>query len=564
MTEYGPQVEACDKLHADKYRLPRETFEESAVRNAAAMQDSDEHRKALKDIFLHQRFMPAGRVQNAMGSPRRVTAYNCFVSGVIEDSLESIMDRAKEAAKTMQLGGGIGYDFSNIRPYGDRIVSTDSAASGPVSFANIYDSVCGTIVSAGARRGAQMLVLRVDHPDIERFIRAKRNDDALLNFNISVAVTDEFMRCVRDDKPFDLTFNGRSYKTINARLLWDEIMRSTWDWAEPGVLFIDRINNDNPLQYVETISATNPCGEQPLPPYGACLLGSFNLVSYVEDGKLNLDQLVSDVPHVVRAMDNVIDRTKYPLPEQEAEAKSKRRMGLGITGLANALTLCGHRYGSDTAVRFTRKIMRTITYELYRASIELAKEKGPFKLFEADKYIESGFISRLPDDIRAAIREHGIRNSHLTSIAPTGTISFTADNISSGIEPVYLHEVNRTVRTEFGETVVRLKDYVYNYHSLKGETAEELTVDEHLNMQIAVQPYVDSAVSKTINIGDNVTFDEFKDVYMKAWKGKLKGVTTFRISGKRFGILNKVEDDQPMKEGAACYIDSETGSKTCE
>ena len=278
---YGPQVPVCDELHATKYRLPNESFEESVSRNAAAMSDDQDHRSFLKDILLNQRFMPAGRVQSAMGSPRDVTAYNCFVSGTIEDSMESIMDKATQAAETMRRGGGIGYDFSRIRPSGDRIVSLDSSASGPVSFMHIFDAVCRTIISAGHRRGAMMGVLRVDHPDIEEFIRAKQNQDQLTNFNISIGVTDEFMQSVIKDTPFSLKFKGQVYKEINAKALWDEIMRANWEWAEPGVLFIDRINNDNPLQYCETIEATNPCGEQPLPPYGACLLGIMLLIELI-------------------------------------------------------------------------------------------------------------------------------------------------------------------------------------------------------------------------------------------------------------------------------------------
>jgi ribonucleoside-diphosphate reductase alpha chain len=344
---YGPEVKACDDLHAQKYRLPNESFEEAMHRVAGALSDDEEHFNDLKQILKDMRFMPAGRIQSAMGSPKNVTAYNCFVSGTIDDSMESIMERASQAAETMRRGGGIGYDFSHIRPSGDRIVSLDSHASGPVSFMHIFDAICRTIVSAGHRRGAMMGVLRVDHPDIESFIRAKQNDNSLTNFNISVGVTDEFMDCVIKQKPFELKFNGRVYKHINANALWNEIMRANWDWAEPGVLFIDRINDDNPLSYIETIEATNPCGEQPLPPFGACLLGSFNLVKYASINRVGSDikftfdfnKLREDVPIVVRAMDNVIDRTQYPLNEQEKEAKNKRRMGLGVTGVGNVIAL---------------------------------------------------------------------------------------------------------------------------------------------------------------------------------------------------------------------------------
>jgi len=560
-SEYGPQNPACDTLHAQKYRLANEAFSEACSRQTAAMSDDEEHRRKYKNILLNQRFMPAGRVQAAMGSPREVTAYNCFVSGTIKDSMESIMSKATEAAETMRRGGGIGFDFSRIRPRGNRIVSLDSSASGPVSFMGIFDSVCETIVSAGHRRGAMMAVLRVDHPDIEEFIRAKRNENQLTNFNISVGVTDKFMECVRDNKSFTLQFEGQQYRTINAKALWDEIMRNNWDWAEPGVLFLDRINQENPLHYCETIEATNPCGEQPLPPYGACLLGSFNLVKYVTEERFDFSQLVKDIPHVVRAMDNVIDRTCYPLVEQEVEAKTKRRMGLGVTGLANCLSMCGYQYGSTTSKRFTRKILKTIMCEAFSASSDLAVEKGSFELFDADKYLSSDYIARLPEDIKLKIKKQGIRNSHLTSIAPTGTISFTADNVSSGIEPVFQHELDRTVQTEVGPQIVRLKDYAYDKYGIKGETTDDLSVDDHLDMQIAVQPFIDSAVSKTINVGSGVSFEEFKDIYSKAWKGKLKGVTTFRLDGKRYGILNKIEPE--ALEGSACFIDPETGQKEC-
>jgi len=566
---YGPQIQACDDLHAQKYRLPNESFNEACARQAGAMSDNDEHRTAFKNILLNQRYMPAGRVQAAMGSPKNVTAYNCFVSGTIQDSMDSIMDKAKEAAETMRRGGGIGFDFSHIRPRNDRIVSLDSSASGPVSFMAIFDSVCNTIVSAGHRRGAMMSVLRVDHPDIEEFIRAKKDSTTLTNFNVSVGVTDEFMDCVAKDKMFDLQFDGRVYNTVNAKALWDEIMRNNWDWAEPGVLFLDRINDDNNLYYTETIEATNPCGEQPLPPYGACLLGSFNLVKYMEKANQHKDyytfdylQFKMDIPHVVRAMDNVIDRTQYPLVSQEKEAKAKRRMGLGITGLANVLTLMGIKYGSSEAVRITRKITKTLMCGAYETSALLGKEKGTFPLY-SDEYLDSKFIQRLPLDIQDLIKRYGIRNSHLTSIAPTGTISFTADNISSGVEPVFSNQLDRTVQTEQGPIIVPLKDYVYNTYNLRNVEADDLSTDSHIDMQIAVQPFVDSAVSKTINVSDKVTFDEFKDIYMKAWKGKLKGCTTFRLAGKRYGILNKVEPLEEPIEGAACFIDPATGNKEC-
>ena len=563
---YGPIVPVCEQLHADKYRLPNESFEEAMYRITYAMCDNDEHSEQLKDIFLNMRFMPAGRIQSAMGSPRDVTSFNCFVSGIIEDSMESIMAKATEAAETMRRGGGIGYDFNRIRPMGDRIVSLDSSASGPVSFMHIYDAICRTIVSAGHRRGAMMGVLRVDHPDIETFIRSKQNTNELTNFNISIGITDEFMDCVVRDKPFQLRFNDKVYNEINSVALWDEIMRANWDWAEPGVLFIDRINQDNPLNYCEHIESTNPCGEQPLPPYGACLLGSFNLVQYMDEGTFLYDRLKEDVEPVVRAMDNIIDRTNYPLDQQESEAKDKRRMGLGITALGNTLTLLGLKYGSPEALRFVRRVLGIICHSAYEASSDLAKEKGSFPLFDKDKYLESSsFVQRLPQELKNKIKTNGLRNSHLTSIAPTGTISFCADNISSGLEPVFALEVNRTLITKNGPTIVNLKDYVYNRYDIRGETVDDLDTDAHLSTQIAAQPFIDSAISKTINVGDGVTFEEFKEIYKKAWKGKLKGVTTFRIAGKRYGILNKIEPatKEESNGGNACFFDTETGSKSC-
>ena len=572
---YGPKVKACDNLHAQKYRLPNESFEEAMHRVSAALADDEEHRSQVKEILLHQRFIGAGRIQSAMGSPRDVTAYNCFVSGTIEDSMQSIMEKATQAAETMRRGSGIGYDFSNIRPNGDRIVSLGSSASGPVSFMHIYDAVCRTIVSAGHRRGAMMGVLRVDHPDIEEFIRAKRNGHALTNFNISVGVTNEFMECVINQQPFDLKFNDQVYTQIDANALWDEIMRANWDWAEPGVLFIDRINEDNPLAYCETIEATNPCGEQPLPPYGACLLGSFNLVEYTCVTRVgsnlkfifDYDQLRKDIPPIVRAMDNVIDRTNYPLPQQAIEATQKRRMGLGVTGVGNAISLMEMRYGKKESLAFIRKVLKTITYTAYEASSDLALEKGSFPLYNPAMYFEKGgqFIQRLPDPLKEKIVDQGIRNSHLMSIAPTGTISFCADNISSGLEPVFAHEVDRTVIGENGPSIIKLKDYVWHYYNKKCETTEDLTVEDHLNMQIAAQPYIDSAISKTINVGDKATFEEFKNIYTDAWKGKLKGVTTFRLAGKRYGVLNKSEPAiKDELDGAACFYDPETGNKSCD
>lgn len=576
-TYEGPSMPISEEIDQMKYRLKNESFDGKIKRIARALGDGIEHQYKLEDILGNMRFLPAGRVQNAMGSPRITTAYNCFVSGRIEDSMNSIMKRACEAAETMRRGGGIGYDFSNIRPRGDLIRSLDSKSSGPVSFMGIYDSICQTIASSGHRRGAQMGVLRVDHPDIIDFIRAKRNSDKLTGFNISVGLTDAFMECLEDiNKTFDLVFEGHVYKTLSnkeVQELWNEIMESTWDWAEPGVLFIDRINEDNNLWYCETIEATNPCGEQPLPPFGACLLGSFNLTKYITEDKFNYSQFISDIKEVVRAMDNVIDRTIYPLKEQEDEAKNKRRMGLGITGLANAGELLGYQYASDDFLTWMASVFQTLRDETYRTSAELAGEKGTFPLYD-ERYLEGRFINTLSQDVLDLIKKNGIRNSHLTSIAPTGTISLCADNVSGGIEPVFSHYYDRTIQTFDGPKVERVEDYAYS-KGIKGKTANETTVQEHLKVLLLAQNYIDSACSKTCNVGDDVTYDEFKQVYVDAWKGNAKGCTTFRLSGKRYGILNETVEEETKvlsaieevveTEGTiqACFFDPITGQKEC-
>jgi ribonucleoside-diphosphate reductase alpha chain len=577
--DYGPTLPISQKIHSDKYRGKGECFYDAMSRVSGALKDDEYHYNNFKNILLEQRFLPAGRVQSAMGAPRTVTPYNCFVSDTIQDGLEEIMESAKRAAQTMKLGGGIGYDFSTLRPSGSHITSLDSSSSGPISFMGIFDATCKTIASAGNRRGAQMGVLRVDHPDIEEFVRAKTNSDHLTQFNISVGVTDEFMEAVKADTDFELRFEGKVYKVVNARALWDEIMRCTWDWAEPGILFIDRINSKNNLHYCETIAATNPCGEQPLPPNGACLLGSFNLVKYMveHDGKyvFNMNQLRNDIPHVVRAMDNVVDRATYPLPEQQEEAVSKRRMGLGITGLANAIEGLGFPYGTDDFVRVMKEIMGTIRDGAYRASIALAVEKGPFPLFQKE-YLDSGFAKTLPDDIRSDIAKYGIRNSHLLSVAPTGTISLSADNVSSGIEPVFSVKYDRTIQEIDGPHVYEVVDYGYSKFGVEPNTADELSVFDHVKVLNVASYYVDSACSKTCNVGDNVSWEDFKKIYLDAYEGGASGATTFRASGKRYGILNatnteKVTEDPVVEqnqdfveEGGACYFDTSTGLRKCE
>jgi ribonucleoside-diphosphate reductase alpha chain len=566
-------------MHAEKYRSPGETFKAAMTRVASSLSENEDGFKATRDILLSMRFLPGGRIQSAIGSIKATTPYNCYVSGTIEDSFTagsgSIMARATEAANTMRMGGGIGYDFSSLRPRGTLIKKLQSHSSGPIPFMEIFDAVCRATNSSGARRGAQMGVLRVDHPDIEEFIRAKQNSDKLTGFNISIAVTDEFMTAVEEDKEFVLRWGPIEYRSIWARQLWDLIMRSTYDWAEPGVLFIDRINQMNNLYYCENIAATNPCGEQPLPPYGACLLGSFNLTQYLTRNGLDApwqfdyEQLSLDVPYVVRMMDRVVDVARYPLHEQEQEAISKRRMGLGITGAANAIEALGHPYGSKQFLSALATIMRLIRDSAYEASADLAREKEPFPLFKRDAYLAGEFVQTLPEEIRDKIAEFGIRNSHLLSIAPTGTISFSADNVSSGIEPVFAHEVERTVVDAQGTRTVILRDYGAEYLGVRGKTTAECSVEDHLNVLVTASRYVDSAVSKTCNVPQELPWEDFKDIYFRAWQAGCKGITTYRKGGKREGILKEVQaqdDDNSAGTPAldACTFDPLTGRKNCE
>ena len=560
-----------EQLHQDKYRIPGESFEAAMNRIAGALKDGDDHFKALQDILLNRRFLPAGRIQNAMGAPRETTPYNCFVSQTIDDSMQGIMDSATKAAMTMRMGGGIGYDFSTIRPERSLIKTLGSQSSGPISFMTIFDATCKTIASAGHRRGAQMGVLRVDHPDIMKFITAKQNNTDLTAFNVSIGVTDVFMEALKNDDYFDLQFEGQVYGKLKATMLWNEIMRSTWDWAEPGVIFIDTVNKMNNLYYCETIAATNPCGEQPLPPNGACLLGSFNIASYVtKDSKtgrriIDGEQLIRDIPHVVRAMDNVVDRAIYPLDAQRSEALDKRRMGLGVTGVANAIESAGCSYGSKRFNQNLNSIMETITEHAYKTSSDLGKEKGSFPLYDHEKYMAGNYIQSLPGSIRKYVDDNGtMRNSHLTSVAPTGTISLTAGNVSSGIEPVFAHTMDRVVQTEDGPVTVEINDYAVETFGVRGKTSDECTIDEHLGVLLTASKNVDSAVSKTCNVGDDVSWEDFKNVYVKAYEGGAKGITTFRASGKRFGILTAKPSTSEEDEGAACYFDPNTGQKHCE
>ncbi len=554
-----------------KYRLKDakgdpidKSIDDSWRRVADALTESEDEAERWADIFHAAmsdfRFLPAGRILAGAGAGRTVTLFNCFVMGTIPDDMGGIFENLKEAALTMQQGGGIGYDFSTLRPRGAPVKGVGADASGPLSFMDVWDAMCRTIMSAGYRRGAMMGALRCDHPDVEAFIEAKREPGRLRMFNLSVLITDAFMEAVRADAPWQLKFDGTEYRSLPARELWDKIMRSTYAFAEPGVIFIDRINRRNPLQYAEEISATNPCGEQPLPPYGACLLGSINLARLVEQpfeegAGIDVAALDELTRTAVRMLDNVTDVSRFPLDEQAHEARAKRRIGLGVTGLADALIQCRARYGSAEAVRLTEVWMKAIQRAAYLASTDLAAEKGAFPLFDAEQYLAGEAVRELDEDVRMAIAEKGLRNALLTSIAPTGTISLFADNVSSGIEPVFAYSYTRSVLMPDGaRRDEEVSDYAYRlFRSLKGKDAplpdyfvdaQGLSPRDHIVMQAAAQKYVDSSISKTINVPEDISFERFKDIYSQAYELGCKGCTTYRPNDVTGAVLAAKPADQ--------------------
>ena len=542
-----------------------DTWKRIADALAAVEDNPDTWSGKFYDALADFKFLPAGRITAGAGTARAVTLFNCFVMGTVPDSMGGIFDMLKEAALTMQQGGGIGYDFSTIRPKGAAVSGVAADASGPLSFMDVWDAMCRTIMSAGSRRGAMMATMRCDHPDIEDFITAKSDPARLRMFNMSVLVTDPFMEAVKSDGSWDLVFDGQTYRTVQARDLWNAIMQSTYDFAEPGVIFIDRINQMNNLNYCETIAATNPCGEQPLPPYGACLLGSINLARLVTapfsaDAALDEDVLADLVTTAVRMMDNVVDASRFPLEAQRAEALAKRRIGLGVTGLADALLMLGLRYGAEDAAAQTEDWMRQIARAAYLASVDLARQKGAFPLFDADAFLSSGAMQNMDTDVCDKIRQNGIRNALLTSIAPTGTISLYAGNVSSGIEPVFAYAYTRKVLQKDGSrTEEEVVDYaVQMWRDLKGDAplpdyfvnAQTLAPLEHVRMQAAAQKWIDSSISKTINCPEDISFDAFKEVYMSAWDQGCKGCTTYRPNDVTGSVLSVSEEASPAEKPA--------------
>lgn len=574
----------CRQISREKYLQPGEAHENDLckrVTEAVYANDRSGTSHEAYDALMETRFVPGGRILAGAGTSKRVTMINCFVMDTVQDSLDDIFRVLRESALTMQQGGGIGVDFSTLRPRGALLHRTGAEASGPLLFMDTWTAMCHTVMSAGARRGAMMACMRCDHPDIFDFIEAKKRAGRLTNFNLSVLVTDAFLEAVRNDNDWFLTFGvppasnskipptlpeGRYiYRTVRARELWDAIIKTTYDYAEPGVIFIDRVNALNNLAYCETISATNPCGEQPLPPYGDCNLGAINLAQMVDNPwtgawKVDWHLLTQTVRTGVRFLDNVIDVTGYPLEQQENEAKAKRRIGLGVMGLANLFAMCGVQYGDGNSLSLTEKIFRTIKDAAYDASADLAKERGAaFPMFDK-RFLEAPALADLPVAIKNKIREHGIRNGVLLTVAPTGTTAIFAGNVSGGIEPVFARQYTRKVLEPDGSHRVEhcydwgWMDYCEKkrYQPFEGlepplgyVTHEQLSVQDHIAVMAVAQKFVDASISKTINCPKDMSFEDFGDVYLEAHKLGLKSCTTYRPSETRGAVLETMGEPYP-------------------
>lgn len=583
------QESISEKVWDTKYRyrsngkVVDQTIEDTWARIAKDISKVEQAKNAhhwqqeFYDALTDFRFLPGGRIMAGAGTHHNVTLFNCFVMPILEDSLTGIFDSLKEAALTLQQGGGVGYDFSLLRPRGFNVLHTGSTASGPVSFMRIWDSMCATMGSTGTRHGAMKGILRCDHPDIEEFIKVKSDPHELRHFNVSVLVTDTFMQAVSENREWELIFPTqesdvtdtvmrhwsnsaepipcRIVRRVNARELWQNIVKSAYEFTEPGVLFEDTINRQNNLWYREWISATNPCGEVPLPLYGACNLGAINLTQFVQypfTAKAAIDWtgIQKTVNVATRFLDNVIAISRYPLKMQRSEAFATRRIGLGITGLADMFIMMGVQYGNEASLKLASQIMKFIMESTWQASIDLAKERGVFAAFHAQKYLQGNFVKLLSEDMRQAIEQHGIRNSHHNTIAPGGTISLLANNISSGLEPVFGADYERLVRNPQGETTsIPVTNYALRLWRKLGHAEKlppawmdvgQLSPLQHLHVQAAVQPYIDNAISKTISVPENFPFDQLTEVYAQAYKLGLKGCTIYRPNAIRGSILSQI------------------------
>jgi ribonucleoside-diphosphate reductase alpha chain len=565
-----PPAPISEDIWIRKYRFGSEAGIDDTWRRmakavaAAEPQDQALWAERFHGLLADYRFLPGGRILANAGTARNATLLNCFVMGALDDSIEGLFHALRESAITLQAGGGIGLDFSPIRPAGAAAVRTGNIASGPVSFMHLWDAMCETMTADRARRGAMMGVLRCDHPDIEAFIDAKVEPGALARFNLSVLVTDDLIRAVDGDDDWPLVFAGKTVRILKARILWERILRAAYETGEPGILFIDRINRENNLGYAETLHACNPCGEVPLPPYGACDLGSINLTRFISqpftpEAACDFDAIAETARLGVRFLDNVLDVSHYPLEAQADQARKGRRVGLGITGLADALIMQGLAYDSNEGREFAARVLGTMRNAAYEASVQLAEEKGSFPLFNADAFLDRPFTHRLPEYLRDEIRRKGIRNSHLLAIAPTGSISLLGGNVSAGIEPVFAATVSRRVRRLSGDyDTIGMDDYAFRlWHEGGGEglppgfvTAGELSPDAHLAMQATAQGFVDNAISKTINADADMPFEAFANVYRTACDLGLKGCTVYRQGSRGEDVLT------PVTEGAWCTSDT--------
>jgi ribonucleoside-diphosphate reductase alpha chain len=595
------QETISEKVWDNKYRyrlqdkIIDQTIEETWQRVAKAVasveqtKNADHWQQEFYTILENFRFLPGGRILAGAGTQHTVTLFNCFVMPLLEDSLHGIFDSLKEAALTLQQGGGVGYDFSPLRPRGYSVMHTGAVASGPVSFMRIWNSMCATMESTGARRGAMMGILRCEHPDIEEFIKAKSDPRELRHFNVSVLVSDAFMQCVKENREWELIFPAQEedvtdtvlrhwsssaepipchvVRRVNARELWEKIIKSAYDYAEPGVLFEDTINRQNNLWYREWISATNPCGEIPLPVYGACNLGSINLTQFVRDAysnnaSIDWEGIRTTIAVATRFLDNVITLSRYPLKMQKFEVYATRRIGLGITGLANMMVMLNVKYGSEVSIKLAAEVMQCVRDATWQASIDLAKERGVFPSFHAQKYLQGNFVQQLPEEMRRSIELHGIRNSHHNTIAPAGTISLLANNVSNGIEPIFSGDYERMMRDKNSEMLkISVTDYALRtWRKLNKaeklppawiDTAELLPL-QHLQMQAAVQPFIDNAISKTINLPESFPYAELNEVYSQAYALGLKGCTIFRPNEITGSILSVNDADDSVDK--CCQI----------